>query len=268
MDSGGGSGQDGQARAPGDPPLVGGGLGRAVAAGMSGESISARGVLEAIGGVRGVLESLIPATVYLVVFVLTQDARVSVIAPLVISVIAITARLLRREPLSAALSGFLGVLVCVAATLFTGRGEDYFLPGFWINGAWIVAHTISLLVGWPLIGLLLGFLRGSLTEWRRIPMLRRAATLCTVLWIAVFAARLAVQLPLYLAANAGDPGAVEALGIARLVMGIPLFAVAVLFTWLVLSRVSAVHRGLTEAATASESHRPSDDLGSIRSSDE
>lgn len=262
------SGEDSAGQAGGDPARVGGGIGRAVAAGMSGESISARGVLEAIGGVRGVLESLIPATVYLVFFVFTQDARVAVIAPLAISLLAIAARLLRREPLSAALSGFLGVLVCVIATLFTGRGEDYFLPGFWINGAWVVAHTISLLVGWPLIGLLLGFLRGSLTEWRRIPMLHRAAALCTVLWITVFTARLAVQLPLYFAANAGDPGAVEALGIARLVMGIPLFAIAVLFTWLVLSRVSAVYAGLSADAVAAESRRQSPDPGFPRSSDE
>ncbi|MGK0720885.1 DUF3159 domain-containing protein [Leucobacter sp. W1478] len=235
---------------------------------MSGESVSARGILEAIGGVRGVLESLIPATVYLGVFVLTQDARVAVIAPLAISFVAIAARLMRREPLSAALSGFLGVLICVIATLITGRGEDFFLPGFWINGAWIIAHSVSLLVGWPLIGLLLGFLRGSLTEWRRIPMLRRAASLCTVVWIVVFAARLGVQLPLYFAANSGDPGAVEALGIARLVMGIPLFAIAVLFTWLVLSRVSSVYAGLSEAAAAAAVTRSGSESASTRSSDE
>ncbi len=229
---------------------LGGGLGRAVKSGASGEAVSVRGVIDAIGGVRGILESLIPSLVYLIGFVATQDARVAVIAPIIIAVAAVAARLMVRQPLSAALSGFAGVLVCVAATLFTGRGEDFFLPGFWINGAWLLAHTVSLLIGWPLIGLLLGFLRGSLSEWRRIPLLRRAAAVCTVLWILVFFARLAVQVPLYLAANAGDAGAVEALGIARLVMGVPLFAVAVLFTWLVLSRVSAVAAGLDAAAVA------------------
>lgn len=216
-----------------------GGLGRAIEAGLGGEEVSARGVLDAIGGWRGVVEALLPAALYLAVFVVTQDARVSAIAPVAMAVAAVAVRLLRREPLSAALSGLVGVAVCVAATLLTGRGEDYFLPGFWINGAWIAAHTISLLVGWPLIGLLLGFLRGSLTEWRKVPVLRHASALCTVVWIAVFAARLVVQLPLYFAANGGDAGAVEALGLARLVMGVPLFAVAVLFTWLVLARVSS-----------------------------
>lgn len=213
---------------------VGGSLGRVVEASLAGETVSAGGILEAIGGWRGVLESLLPATVYLVMYVITRDARLSAIAPLALAGGAVLWRVLRKEPLTAALSGVFGVAVCAAAVMFSGEGSSYFVPGFFINGAWILAHLISLLVGWPLIGLLLGMLRGSLTEWRSTPALRRSAQLLTVLWIAVFAARLGVQLPLYFAGETG------ALGVARLVMGVPLFAVAVLFTWLLLSRVSAM----------------------------
>ncbi len=220
------------------------GLGRAIEAGLSGEAVSARGVLEAIGGVRGIVETLLPATVYLAVFVVTGDAKLSAVAPLALAIAAILWRVVRRQPLASALSGLLGVVICVAAVMFTGEGSSYFVPGFFINGAWIAAHSISLLVGWPLIGLLLGFLRGSLTDWRKVPSLRRAAQLTTGLWILVFAARLAVQLPLYFA------GSTEALGVARLVMGVPLFALAVLFTWMVLARVSSM---VDEAAAANES---------------
>lgn len=220
------------------------GLGRAVEAGLSGESVTAQGVLAAIGGWRGVFESLVPATVFLVTFVVTREDRLSAIAPLAIAVIAMIVRLFRREPLTAAFSGLVGVLVCVAAVMFTGEGSSYFVPGFWINGAWVIAHTVSLLIGWPLIGLLLGTLRGSITAWRQNRRLVRAAQLCTVVWIALFACRLAVQLPMYFAHQAGESGAIEALGIARLVMGVPLFALAVIFTWLVLSRVSAAQSPL------------------------
>lgn len=215
------------------------GLGRVVEAGLSGESASARGVLDAIGGWRGIVESLLPATVFLAVFVVTQDARVSAIAPVAIALIATVVRLARRETLASAFSGLLGVGICAAAVLFTGQGQTYFVPGFFINGAWILAHAISLLVGWPLIGLLFGLVRGSFTSWRAEPVLRRAAAVCSILWIVVFGARLAVQLPLFFAAEAGQAGAVEALGVARLVMGVPLFALAALFTWLVLARVNA-----------------------------
>lgn len=234
-----------------------GSLGQVVSAGMSGEAVSASGVLAAIGGWRGVLESLVPATVYLVVYVITQDPRLSAIAPLAIAGLAVLWRLLRREPLTAALSGVIGVVVCVAAVMFSGEGSSYFVPGFYINGAWILAHTVSLLVGWPLIGLLLGFLRGSLTEWKKIPALRRTAQLVTIFWILVFAARLIVQLPLYFADNT------SALGIARLVMGVPLFALAILFTWLLLSRVSAMVDAAKDTQGAMH-----EETGSAPSSDE
>lgn len=226
-----------------------GGLGRAVEAGLSGEAVTAKGVLHAIGGWRGIIEALLPASMYLAFFVITRDAKLSAIAPFAIALLAICVRVVRREPLSAALSGCIGVGVCVAAVMFTGEGSSYYLPGFFINAAWIVAHTVSLLVGWPLIGLLLGFLRGSLTAWRESSELRHAAALTTVVWIAVFAARLAVQLPLYFSDQ------VDALGVARLVMGVPLFALAVLFTWLVLARVSASvdERSPGEGASATSS---------------
>lgn len=204
------------------------GLGRSIAAGLSGEAVSAKGVLEAIGGVRGVVESLLPGLLYLVIFVITQDARVSVIAPAVLAVGWTAWRLIRRQPVVSALAGLIGVGVCVVTTLVTGKGEDYFLPGFWINGAWTIALLGSLVIGWPLLGFIVGALRGDLTGWRKDHVVRRAAAICTVSWLVMFIARLAVQLPLYFASEVG------ALGIARLVMGVPLYGLLVLFTWLVL----------------------------------
>lgn len=247
---------------PAEDRRAAGGLGRAVQAGASGQALSARGVLDAVGGWRGVLEALVPASLYLAVFVLTDDARLSAIVPLVLSLLALGVRLLRREPLTAALSGVVGVVVCVAAVMFTGEGSSYFVPGFFINGAWIVAHTVSLLVGWPLIGLLLGFLRGSLSAWRRVPVLVRAAQLCTVVWILLFAARLAVQLPLFFA------GQTEALGVSRLVMGVPLFAIAVIFTWLVLSRVSSAVDTAERAEAGAREAGTTESSADAQSSDE
>lgn len=235
-----------------EQPQSRGGLGGAVQAGLQGEQISARGLLDTIGGWRGIVESVLPAAVYLGFYIFTRDPRISAIAPLAIALLAFGWRLVRREPWQGAVSGLIGVAVCVAVTMFTGRGEDYFLPGFWINGVWIVALTVSLLAGWPLIGLLAGFLSGSLTEWRSKPLVRRAARACTLLWIGVFGARLIVQLPLYFAAQDGNESAVDALGMARLFMGIPLFALAVALTWIVMSRAG-------EPDTDDKSPSPSSD---------
>lgn len=216
----------------------GGALGRTVRAGMSGEALSGRGVLEAIGGWRGIAETLVPGLLFLVLFTLTRDARLSAIAPAALVVVLIVIRLLRREPLVSVFSGAAGVAVAVAATIFTGRGADYYVPGFITNIVWSLGLLLSAAVGWPLIGLALGALRGDLTGWRRVRALKRIATWLTLLWAALFVARLAVQLPLYFAARGDDGGAAtDALGIARLVMGVPLFALVVVFTWMVLNRL-------------------------------
>ena len=211
---------------------AGGALGRTVEAGLSGEAVSVRGVLAAIGGVRGVIETLVPGILYLVVYVFTQDAYTAVIAPAAIAVIAVAVRLIRREPTASAFSGALGVAVCVGFTLWTGQGTGYFIPGFWINGAWILGLGISLLVGWPLIGLAVGALRGDLTGWRQDRIVFRLSAIVTLVWLLLFVARLAVQLPLYFADNT------EALGIARLVMGVPLFALVVILSWMLLGRAA------------------------------
>lgn len=52
----------------------------------------------------------------------------------------------------------------------------------------------------------------------------------TWLWVGMFVLRLAVQVPLYVT------GTVGWLGTARLVMGIPLFALTLWVTWLLVRR--------------------------------
>jgi hypothetical protein len=50
----------------------------------------------------------------------------------------------------------------------------------------------------------------------------------TLCWFALFAARLAVQVPLYFAGN------VPALAITKLIMGVPLYAPLLLLSWLMV----------------------------------
>ncbi|QIM17413.1 DUF3159 domain-containing protein [Leucobacter insecticola] len=216
-------------------------MGRAVSAGLGGEALSRRGVLEAIGGWRGILETLVPGMLFLVVFAFTRDEKASVIAPAALAVIAVAVRLFRRESAMSAFSGAIGVAIAVAATLITGKGSGYYIPGFWTNGAWSAGLLLSIIVGWPLLGFALGAFRQDLTGWRGDRQLRRIAFGLTFLWLGLFVARLAVQLPLFFASEAAPPGdnsAIDALGIARLVMGLPLFALVIIFTWMVLNRAS------------------------------
>lgn len=209
---------------------LGGGIARAMRAGADGESLSAGGVLSALGGIRGVLETVVPSLLFLVLFIITKDARISAIIPGVCAIVMVAIRLVRREPLVSALSGMLGVGLAVLITLITGRGIDFYLWGFVVNILWGSGLLISVLVGWPAIGFLIGGLNGDFTGWRKRFEVRRMAMLLTLLWLGMFLARLAVQLPLYLA------GEVEALGVARIAMGVPLFAGVIIVTWFAARR--------------------------------
>ena len=117
--------------------------------------------------------------------------------------------------------------------LFTGRAEDFYLPGFWTNGAYGAVLLVSALVGWPLIGVAVGFLMGEQLAWRADPSKRRVMVILTFLWAGLFILRLAVQLPLYYAGN------VEWLGATKLLMGIPLYAPLLVVSWLMVRSVYA-----------------------------
>ena len=137
-------------------------------------------------------------------------------------------RILRREPLQFALAGFAGVALAAFVADRTGKAEDFFLPGLLLNLGYALAYLVSIVVGWPLLGVILGPLTGEGMAWRSDPDKVRAYTRASWVWVGVFTLRLAVQLPLYFA------GALLALGIAKTAMGIPIFLIAVWLSYRIL----------------------------------
>ncbi|MBA8816078.1 hypothetical protein FHX48_001151 [Microbacterium halimionae] len=194
-------------------------------------------VWHAMGGWRGVIESVLPSLAFLLVYTLSTNLPwalgISVGTALLFTVV----RFVQRQPPSAALGGLVAVAVAAALALFTGRAQDNFVPGLIINGVYASGLLISALIGWAIIGVAVGFLMGEGTAWRADKRKRRVFFWLTIAWAGLFAARLAVQLPLYLAGN------VAALGTLKLVMGLPLFAPLVALTWLT---VRALYRSAPE----------------------
>jgi len=190
-------------------------------------------VWSAMGGWRGILESVLPSLAFVVLFTVTVDPEtrqgnlpLSLGVSVGLAVLFTIARLVAKSPPSAAIGGLLATVAAAVLALVTGRGQDNFVPGFFTNGAYGTAFLVSALVGWPLIGLAAGYLMGEGTRWRADRRKRRAYTWLSIAWAALFAARLAVQLPLYFA------GDVVALGTLKIVMGLPLFAPMLAVTWL------------------------------------
>lgn len=208
---------------PPSPPGSDGAPRRGLAAVLQEEQFSVR---DAMGGPRGILESVLPTLLFIVLFVITRDVRLSAIAAVAVVVVALVARLVARQSLSSVLGGLIGVVIGAIWAIRTGEGSDLFAPGLVINAVTLVILLISLLARRPLLGLMISLLDGRVADWAEDPDARRVYTRATGVFIGLYAAKLLVQLPLYLA------GAVTALGVAKLVMGLPLFALAAWIVWL------------------------------------
>ena len=206
-------------------------------------------VASAVGGWRGVIESAAPTLVFVVVMAVRPSALVAALAAsLAVSGAALAARLAQRQGLTQVLGGAVLALASAAWAWRSGEASNFYATGLLINAAWLAGCLLSLAVGRPLVGILMGLWRAAAggsarpgggadaddavrsedaaaraAEHRR----HRAAT---AVLAAMFALRLAVEVPLYLAGAAG----VGALGIARLVLGLPLFALTAWFIWLLV----------------------------------
>lgn len=177
----------------------------------------------AVGGVRGLVETTVPGIIFLVVYTVTKDVGLSVVAPLGVALGCLAVRLAQRIDVLPVLGGLLGIAASALWAWRTGRASDYFTLGLMTNAAYLAGLLLSLAVRWPALGLLIGFARGDATGWRsggsddRRATRRRYAVI-TWMWAGLFAARLAVQTPLYYT------DATEALAVVRLIMGPPVYA--------------------------------------------
>ncbi|PLS30506.1 zinc ABC transporter permease [Bifidobacterium margollesii] len=220
---------------------VGGSAKRSGMASLANDDFS---VIDAIGGPRGVIESMLPGVVFVVLFVATRDLHLTVIVSAVIAVVQVAARLLQRQSVLGALTGVLAVGICLVWAWLSHDARNYYLPGFLINSFWIIVLAVSLLARIPGIGVLVEFIRNPVTEhfrkwlgaWRGDEPLLKAYMIVSGLWIGVFALRLGIQIPMYLTNHVGW------LGTARLIMGVPLFALAIWISWLIIATPLHRHR--------------------------
>ncbi|WP_336645578.1 DUF3159 domain-containing protein [Microbacterium sp. USHLN186] len=186
-------------------------------------------VWSAMGGWRGVLESVLPSLAFVVLFtVRPQPLLLSLGVSVGIAAVFTLVRLVQKSPPAAAVGGLVAAGAAAALALWTGRGADNFVPGLITNAVYGTAMVVAALGGWSIIGLAVGYLMGEGTAWRADRRKRRAFFWLGLAWGVLFLLRLAVQLPLYLTDQ------VTMLGTLKLIMGLPLFAPMVAVTWLVV----------------------------------
>ncbi|MCU1472765.1 DUF3159 domain-containing protein [Amnibacterium sp.] len=207
----------------------------ALAGAVQGETLTFRGLLAAIGGWLGVVESIVPPLVFVVLYqvaaigaapdAVPRGALVPiVVVPLACSGLLLAYRALRRQKVGAAVAGAVVVGVSALLVLVTGDANSNYVPGFFINGVYGLAFLVSLLVRRPLVGIAAGVLLQQ-GGWRSDARRRRLCAWLTAAWVALFGIRLAVELPLFFAGHQ-----VVALGIARIALGVPLYALVLVVT--------------------------------------
>lgn len=192
-----------------------------------GETPSGAALLGAVGGIRGLIEAILPGLGFLVLYTITKELWLSVLAPLVIAIAFIAVRAVQRQPVTPAITGAIGIGLSAGLALVTGNISNNFLLGFVINGVAVTAIVISLLARRPLVGVVISLLTGD-EHWRHDPAKLRVAYVTTVLWLGLSVLRLVVQVPLYLAQLP------DALAATKLLMGVPLYLGLLWVTWMLV----------------------------------
>ncbi|MEV5651733.1 DUF3159 domain-containing protein [Nocardia sp. NPDC052254] len=180
-------------------------------------------LLEQLGGISGLVYSTLPVVVFVPANTL-WGLTVGIWTALATAAGILVWRLARHAPIQPAISGFIGVAVCAFIAHRTGAAKGYFLFGIWASLAYAGVFLVSLLVRWPLAGVIWGVLNGHGHEWRSDRRAMRLYDLATVVWVVVFVARYLVQNHFY------DTDSTGWLAAARIGMGWPLTAVALLVT--------------------------------------
>lgn len=186
-------------------------------------------LLDELGGPQGIADSSIPGLVFVISYTATaQNLELAAGIAVGVALFIALVRLVRGERARYAASGFLGVALAAFIATRTGKAEDFFLPGLFLNAGYAIAYAVSVAIRWPLMGVFIGPLIGEGMAWRADPERVRLFNRISWLWVGTFLLRLAVQLPLYFS------GALVALGVAKTAMGLPIFIVAIYFSYLML----------------------------------
>ncbi len=171
---------------------------------------------KALGGRRGMLEGAVPTIAFTITYITTRELKLALGVGGALAVLLLVIRILQKQPVQFVVNSIVGITIAAVFALRSGKAEDVFLPGIIYNAAYGGLMTLSVLVRWPIVGLLIGSVTGDLTSWRLNPGLVRLCSRLTWLLVAPCVIRVAVQYPLYL------DGQVGWLGVSKIALGWPL----------------------------------------------
>ncbi|MFI6545017.1 DUF3159 domain-containing protein [Streptomyces prunicolor] len=197
-------------------------------------AVTEAALFEAFGGLRGMIETVLPGLLFVSIFTINKNLHWSAIAALAVALALVVVRLVMRDTVKHAFSGVFGVAFGVVFAMMTNNAKNFYLPGMLYTLGLALAYIITTLAGVPLIGLILGPVFKENLSWRtRNPGRKKAYTKASWAWGLILLAKCAILFPLYWWANTAQ------LGWVLVALKIPPFLLAVWLTWVFLAKAPA-----------------------------
>jgi len=198
------------------------------------ESLIRERLSSALGGARGSFETALPTVAFVVAWAPRHDVKIAVTASAAVVLVLLIVRLAMRQTPRYVLSAVFATAIAAFFALRSGRAEAAFLPGILASAAWGVGSLLSVVARWPIVGFMVAAgdpqLAQDPTGWRRDRGLVAVSQRLTMVLVMLFAVRVVVMFPLYLA------GQVMLLGVAKIALGWPAYLCALAIMAMMLMR--------------------------------
>jgi fucose permease len=191
-------------------------------------------VADQLGGVRGMVESSVPVIAFVLVNIIWSLKPALVVAVAVGLAIA-GFRLSQRQSVRHAMNGLFGIAIGAFIAWRTGDPQDYYVPGILLSLGYGIAMIVSIAARRPLVGWIWSLVadKGA-KRWYEDPGLRRTFNWLTVLWSVTYLAKVVINTLVYFADGLSDDQKATILGIMRIALGFPPYALlAALTVWAV-----------------------------------
>ena len=226
------------------------------------EAVVRQQLSKALGGRRGMAEAAVPTILFTVTWLTQRDLDLALTVSVGAALVLLVVRLVQRSTVQFVVNALFGIAIgwyFVRRSAAAGGSEQdqalaYFLPGILYNSGYAVVLAFTCIIGWPLVGFMVGSITGDPTAWHEDRQVVKLCSRLTWLLVAPCVLRVAVQAPIWLAGSSGsmDPDtAVAVLGVSKIVLGWPLQLAALgSMVWLLSRNRTPVTPDAADAAPA------------------